>query len=246
VSLWPASHALVDEHFAGRASALSERRMWRHLPGCERCQARYRARTLLESLETDADRRARDRLGRALFVAARPRRVVLGVALVAAAALVLMVALPRNQFSPRGGEVESQVPHATLSIVRLLPGGTPERVGSVVHAGDSLAFTYLNPPAVAATHLMVFALTDAGQVFWFWPAWRDPTSDPAALPIASGEAAQELAEAVRHPLGPGPLTVHALFARRPYHVHEIEAAVAAHRLDALDGTLVTQRLEVLP
>jgi len=53
---------------------------------------------------------------------------------------------------------------------------------------------------------------------------------------------------VRHPLLPGPLEVHALFARRPYRVREVEAAVAAGpvSLSALDGVLWTERLEVVP
>jgi hypothetical protein len=119
-------------------------------------------------------------------------------------------------------------------------------VGAVVRAGDGLAFSYRNPPDTRATHLLVFAVDQRGRIYWFWPAWTDAASDPQALAVPAGDAPVELAEAVRHPLPPGRLTVHALFARRPYRVREIEAAVVAQELEALDGVLVSQPLEVLP
>jgi hypothetical protein len=119
-------------------------------------------------------------------------------------------------------------------------------VGAVVRAGDGLAFSYRNPPATKASHLLVFAVDQGGRIYWFWPAWTDAASDPQALAVPASDAPVELAEAVRHPWPPGRLTVHALFARRPYRVREIEAAVAAQGLAALDGVLVSQPLEVLP
>jgi hypothetical protein len=240
-----ASHGLVDDHFAGRATAASDRQMWRHLPGCERCRARYRALTMLESLEPDSNERARARMARALFAPALRRRVLWGAAVAAAAAAVLLVALPRDRFQPRGGAPSGDAGPA-LSIFRVPAGGAPERVGAVVRAGDGLAFSYRNPPATKATHLLVFAVDQGGRIYWFWPAWTDDASDPPALAVPASDAAVELAEAVRHPLPPGRLTVHALFARRPYRVREIEAAVAAQGLAALDGVLVSQPLEVLP
>jgi hypothetical protein len=93
---------------------------------------------------------------------------------------------------------------------------------------------------------MVFALDRTGHVYWFWPAWNAAADDPAALAIATGPAPVELAEAVRHPFPPGPLTVHALFTRRPYHVREIEAAAAGQALADLEGVLLSHPLEVLP
>jgi hypothetical protein len=240
------AHRLVEDHFAGRASAAADRRMWRHLPGCDACRGRYRALSLLESLEPDAGARARDRLARAVF-APRPRpRAIYAAALAAAAALVLLVALPREQFKARGGAPADTAARPSLSIVRLRPDGAAERVGTVIHAGDSLAFSYLNPPEIAASHLMIFAVDQTGHVYWFWPAWTSAAGDPAAISVAASAAPVELAEAVRHPVPPGELVVHALFARRPYHVREIEAAVAAHALGTLDGTLVRQTLQVMP
>ena len=53
---------------------------------------------------------------------------------------------------------------------------------------------------------------------------------------------------MRHDLPPGPLTLYALFARRPYHVRQVEAAVAGRRggLRGLDGVLWSEPLEVVP
>jgi len=241
------SHDLVDAHFAGRGTAGSDRQMWSHLPGCERCRGRYRALSLLEALESDGAGRARDRMARAVFAPTPRRRVLWGTVALAAAALVVLVALPRDRFTPRGGDSEgSGPPRPSLAIFRVPPGGTPERVGAVVRAGDSLAFSYVNPAELKATHLLVFAVDEAAHVYWFWPAWTSAAADPAAVAIAPSTAPVELAEAVRHPMRPGRLTVHALFARRPYQVREIEAAVAGMWLKGLDGVLVTQPLEVLP
>jgi hypothetical protein len=239
-------HALVDEHFAGRGTADGDARMWRHLPGCERCRARYRARTLLESLEPDGGERARERMARAVFARRRPRPALWAGGLAAAAALVLLVAWPRDDFRSRGGDEVSSAARPALSIFRVPPGGAAERVGAVVRAGDGLAFAYRSPAPAGATHLMVFATDRTGRVYWFWPAFTDPASDPAALAIGVAETSVELPEAIRHRLPSGPLTMHALFARRPYRVSEIEAAVAARGLAALDGVLLTEPLEVTP
>jgi hypothetical protein len=243
-----APHGLVDEHFAGRGTAASDREMWRHLPGCERCRGRYRALSLLESLEPDGGERARGRMARAVFAPAPRRRAAVwgGAALAAAAALVPLVALPRDRFQPRGGPETADATRPSLSIYRVPANGPPERVGAVVRAGDSLAFSYLNPPETRATHLLIFAVDDAARVYWFWPAWTSAAADPVALAIQPATAPVELAEAVRHPMRPGRLAIHALFARRPYHVREIEAAVAGQWLTGLDGVLVSQPLEVLP
>ena len=241
------SHELVDGHFAGRGTAASDREMWRHLPGCERCRGRYRALALMESLEPDGGDRARERMARAVFAPPPRRRAVWGVAALAAAAVILLVALPRDRFRPRGGAGdEAAGPRPALSIFRVPPGGSPERVGAVIRAGDSLAFSYVNPPELKATHLLVFAVDEGAHVYWFWPAWTSAGSDPQAVAISPGSTPVELTEAVRHPMRPGRLTVHALFARRPYHVREIEAAVAGLWLSGLDGVLVTQPLEVAP
>jgi hypothetical protein len=255
------SHGLVDEHFGDGAGPGVDGRLWRHLRGCSPCRARYRSRALLETLEPDGDERARRRLGRAVFAPrarVRPAFWTLGLAL--AAAIVLLVVLPRrlldSGFSPRGGESAPAAGGAGLVVFRIpalgRQGQPAERVGAVIRGGDGLAFSYLNPPEVAATHLMVFAVDGSGRVYWFWPEWRLATDNPTALPIQVSPTAVELPEGVRHDLPPGPLTLYALFARHPYDVRHVEAVVAAGQgsegqvLRGLNGVLWSERLEVAP
>jgi hypothetical protein len=257
------AHGLVDEHFGGGAGAAIDRRMWRHLRRCQSCLGRYRSRALLETLEPDGAERARRRLGQAVFAPRRRARAPLfALGLAVAAAAVLLLVLPdrllNGGFQPRGETAtESATPPGAAGLVVFRipsPGrqGPPaERVGAVIRGGDGLAFSYLNPPEVGATHLMVFAVDGAGRVYWFWPEWRSAGDNPTALPIQTSATPIELPEGVRHDLPPGPLTLYALFARRPhqlFNVRQVEAAVAGGEagLRGLDGMLWSERLEVAP
>jgi hypothetical protein len=118
--------------------------------------------------------------------------------------------------------------------------------GAVIGAGESLAFSYVNPGA--RRHLMVFAYDGRKRVFWFWPAWQQAAANPTAVPIIPGERPIELGEAVRQPLAPGPLTVVGLFCDRPVTVHEVESALAGGErgLGLLGGETWVERVEVLP
>jgi hypothetical protein len=247
-----ARHDLVDQHFAGSGAPEADRRLFGHLRGCEPCRARYRAHALLESLDPDAEARARARLGRGIFAAASPaprRRWLLGGlgAALAGAAAMLVLGLPGGGMRPRGALPEPGGP--SLTLYRISDGHQAERAGAVVKAGESLAFAYTNPPGPQARpYLMVFAFDPQGRVFWFWPAWQAAAANPGALPIAASERPVELGEAVRHPFSPGPLTVVGLFGDRPLTVREVEAALARGEagLGALGAELWIERVEVLP
>jgi hypothetical protein len=250
---WLSAHGLVDRHFAGAGSPRADRRLFAHLRGCQRCRGRYRAHSLLEALSEDATSRARTRLGRGILVGDRRRpplrALVLGGAIVAA--LVLLVGrLDRTsgegrQLQARGGAAAVR---PALTLYRLGPGGAPERTGAVIRTGDALAFSYFNPPLYARAHLMVFAYDRQGRVFWFWPAWQDPASDPMAVPIRTADVPLELGEAVRQPLRPGSLTVVGLFCDRPLTVRQVEAALGQGEaaLAGLGGERWVERVEVLP
>ena len=198
-----------------RRGRASDRRLWRHLRGCSPCRGRYRSRALLETLEPDGDERARRRLGRAVFAAApagaaprsgrwawRWRRP-----------LVLLLVLPRRLLtaasSPRGGEPATGSGRERGLVVFRIPslgrqGQPAERVGAVIRGGDGLAFSYLNPPEVAATHLMVFAVDGGGRVYWFWPEWRSAGGQPdARCPSSPAPAPIELPEACATICRPG-------------------------------------------
>jgi hypothetical protein len=243
--IWTPPHSLVDRHFAGAGSPRADRRLFGHLRTCDRCRARYRARTLLEEMEGAPVTRSRTRLARGLFAPPRPVRPWMFAALTAAVAVTLFLGRPDRGFQARGG---GSAVRPALTLYRLGAGGAPERTGAVIKAGDALAFSYLNPTRRPHSHLMVLA-TDAGKrVFWFWPAWQDPGANPTAVPILPGDAPVELGEAVRQPLAPGVVTVTALFCDRPVTVREVETALAAGEpgLAALGGERWVEQVEVLP
>jgi hypothetical protein len=132
------------------------------------------------------------------------------------------------------------------------PGGGTERAGSIVHSGDALAFSYVNPPEAGTSRLMVFAIDGAARVFWFWPAWENAGANPESVPITAASEAVELGESVRHPLVSGRLLVVGLFSQRAHRVSDVEAAVARAGVTGLagltgnDGSLWTETLEVAP
>jgi hypothetical protein len=256
-------HGLVDGHFAGTISPRGERRLWRHLPGCGRCRERYRAYALIESMDPHGEVQARTRLGRMLFAApgrrVGPAPVVMGSLAAALAGLMLVVALrpegvvDGGAFMARGVGGGPAGPSPSLTLYRVPAGGKPERAGSVVHAGEALAFAYGNPQTgdrPAARYLMVFAHDAAGRVFWYWPAWTDPAAPPRALPIAPTAADQgtELGESVRQPLAPGKLTVVGLFCARELDVVTVEAALAGgeRALGDLGCQIWREPVEVTP
>jgi hypothetical protein len=263
-----ARHADVEGHFSGDAAPGKERRLFQHMKGCARCRDEYRTLAMLEALEGDGADRARDRLARGLFAtpaqtstSTQPRSAWrFGGGLAAAfacVALVVTVGRAPASFRARGGLGALEAPAPALAIYRVprdrdnperLAVGDTQRAGSVVRAGESLAFSYVNPAPVGDCCLLVFARDAAGHVFWFWPAWNDAADDPTSLPIASTAEPVELTEAVRQPLEPGALTIVGLFTPRPLHVRQVEAAVAKglEGLQAFEGHLWTETLEVTP
>jgi hypothetical protein len=257
ISQWR-GHGLVEGHFAGANGPGADRRMWQHLRRCETCRVHYRAHALCEAIDGDGDgdARAQERLARGLW---RPRsapaaRVWLAAALATLAAgtagLLFVPHLQQQQrggFQDRGGAAVVEGGPA-ITLYRVAPPGPPERAGAVIHAGEALAFSYTNPLQAGFSHLMIFAHDDAGHVYWYWPAWRDPAATPTAIAITPAATPVELGEAVRHPLRPGALTLTALFTNHAYDVRAIETALVDGdaALAALDGQLVHERVEVLP
>jgi hypothetical protein len=260
-------HADIERHFSGAASSADDRRMWKHVTGCARCRAEYRTLSMLEAMEPGGADRARERMARGVFAPEAPqaqrKRLFAGAGLTAAFACFALVLILRNEpasFQERGGLGAQEAPAPTLAIYRVprdtttperLAVGEAQRAGSLMHAGESLAFAYLNPSELGEGYLMVFGRDAAGHVYWFWPAWNDASENPASLPIQAtptGAAPVELTEAVRHPLTAGPLTVVGLFTPRALHVREVEAAVANgfEGLQAFPGHVWTETLEVTP
>ncbi len=260
-SVWEGiwGHGLVERHFEGRGGRQLDRRMWRHLRLCEDCRVRYRSHALLEAVGRDGEDHARERMSRAIFPTdartpsrRRTPRLILGGLIVAAGAVVLVPRLmmePRmeGRVAERGGGTVGGL-QGGVGIFRSRDGATPQRAGTIVRAGDALAFTYVNAPGLGARHLMIFARDSQGRVYWYWPAWRDPGANPTSIPVAVSTEAIELGQAVTHPLAPGSLTLYALFSDQPHDVQTVEAMAVRDptALTRLATHLVVERLEVVP
>jgi len=95
-----------------------------------------------------------------------------------------------------------------------------------IRADDFLAFSYENRRAEAGLgFLMIFAVDGRGSVFWYYPAHPVEGENPCGMPIQVTASPQALSDKVRHPLGPGPLRLWALFSRTRLCVAEVEARV---------------------
>jgi hypothetical protein len=187
---------LVDAHFSGRLSPAGERDMRGHLVTCEPCRDYYNRHLLLARVDPDAGRPMRDRLARGLgFSPARSERrrwpVLATVgALAAVSSLVLLLVARRSpDFAPRGGAPGSQ-----LLVYELTPGESPRPVVSQIHADAGLAFAYAN--IRHRRWLMVFAVDENRQVYWYHPAWQSQAEDPVALEIAGDDALHEIPQAI--------------------------------------------------
>jgi hypothetical protein len=148
-----------------------------------------------------------------------------------------------DRFVSRGAGV---VDAAQLRVYRLHEGGAAERVEGVVHAGDELAFAYSNPDA--RRQLMVFAVDEAGKVYWYVPAWTDAAADPHSLAIAPGADFHEVHDAVTHELTGHHLLVHALFTDETFTVRQIETLLQLEpaALARLGRPHLQVALEVVP
>jgi hypothetical protein len=124
-------------------------------------------------------------------------------------------------------------------------GRAAEPVGDRIRADDSLLFAYSNPGA-GYSRLMVFAEDARGRVYWYYPAYTEVGTDPQAVAIQPGQTGVELREAIRHPLPPGPLRLHALFLSRAVAVSEIEAQLARGGVSQPGAHEESWQLEVLP
>jgi hypothetical protein len=182
--------------------------------------------------------------------AARPRSrwvlaVEVGGAALAIAAMVVLV--PRfllrphdDAFTPRGGVAETGARRdvgVSLDVVKRSAGATttlaPAGAEVVVAPGAHLLLSYATPSAVAAAHLLCFAVDAEGEVHWLYPAFEDAASDPPSVVLPPGRATTAMdTEAVLEGLAPGPLHVHALVSARSLHVSDVERLPPGERTGA--------------
>jgi hypothetical protein len=263
--------SLVDEHFEGRISPERESRLRAHLPGCESCSHYYERRVLLAKLDPSA-LSVEERLAIGLGLprataehepadatpeqeeppAPSPRRkvLVMAVTLFAAAAVLLLWFFGKKPaddgFASRGKHTSS-IPY--VRVFQSAKGGVPEPLVGPVARTSELAFGYETTPDY--DKLMIFGLDEHGHVYWYYPAWTDPSTNPAAVPLATNPELHPLREAIAHELDGRTLEVHALFSHESRSVREIEAALAGKKaplgpLSMPASVDVVTQVEVLP
>lgn len=88
---------------------------------------------------------------------------------------------------------------------------------------DGLLFSYTNSGTQPFSHLAVFGVNDAGQVFWYHPAYLDVHTDPESIAIRPGVIQEPLNAVVRHEYSGDSLELYAVFSHRPLRVSELEA-----------------------
>ncbi len=227
--------ALVEAHFAGRITPEEERRLRAHLPGCERCRGLYDRHLLFASLDPKS-RPAEKRLARGLGIGAGPLGQRLrvgryGVAVAAGAALagvaaMVVVRLPDrvgDGYTARGGAAADE---PAFEVYRVRGGaGVALKNGAAIARTDELAFAYGNPGN--AQHLVIFGVDEHQHVYWYHPAWTDPETEPAAVPIAQGPLLRELPEAIAHNFDGVRLRLFAIFSTRPLTVRQVEELLPA-------------------
>jgi hypothetical protein len=227
------SRGLVDRHFRGTIAPRREIQLRAHLGSCESCHWRYERYLVLAQLDRSIAS-AEDRLACALGLAPRRRARFRSVAVAVGLAAVLValglwpMAQPAYVARGSGAMDRDQV----LYVYRITPGGTPQAVvNGLIGDRDELAFAYLN--RAGWSRLLVYAVDETGQIYWYHPAWTNAATDPVAVQIEAGPERHELPEAIAQPLPHGRLEIHAVFTDDAVSVRAIERKKRPGRMQEL-------------
>ena len=226
----------IARHFEGTISPEGERALREHLPLCAACHAHYERWLLLSRLDPEA-LSAETRISRGLGLGRRPstfRRFGMpaSATLVAAAAALLLwlrATSEPNGFTARGGGPPAKVSRVFVYDVK--PGKPAERASDSIGRGDELAFAYEN--GAAKNRIMVFGVDEHRHVYWFYPAWVNPSENPVAVPIEHDDRRHELPDAVRQDFDGSRLEIRSVFLDAPLAVAELEAMLRDHPVGPL-------------
>jgi hypothetical protein len=249
---------LIDRHFAARITPGEESALRAHLPGCDACRAHYSRHLLYAKLVRDRpglEERLAVGLGVSLLPAAPASRHLPARRswMLAAAAAATCVALlvhgrigraPESEFGVRGPASNVSVPGPALEIYRVTEDRSTAASEGWMSARGELAFAYRNPTGFA--RLMVFGVDDRGDIYWFHPAWTEPSQDPVAIAVAAGEGPFELPEAIRHEIRGNRLRIVALFTNAALSVRAVEEGWRSARPDPAGSVRFETSLEVRP
>jgi hypothetical protein len=95
--------------------------------------------------------------------------------------------------------------------------------GAHVPAGVPLAFRVRHDAGKA--WLGIFAITERGQVAWYYPAYESAAADPVTMRLIAAPGARLLPQRVTLPLGEGRVRVVCWKADRPWRVRKADALV---------------------
>lgn len=158
-----------------------------------------------------------------------------GVSAAAAAALLFLSLDTRrsleDQFQAKSGG--AALPEARrwtgVQVYQVAAAGEPQQLAAQVSKKDGLLFAYTNLGPDPFEYLMLFAVGGSGEVFWFHPSYERVGMNPSSIKIEKGRAEVPLKEVIEHDFAPGPLSIYALFTRRPMRVLEVEAWLEKQR-----------------
>ncbi len=237
----PDVHASRDEwerYLEGELTQSRAAELERHALTCEACAAaRDETRALFDDLfdvpprllETDLVAGVLARI-EAPPVRRAPRWIFAPlVPLAAAAAIAFAFVIPWGDAAEEfRAKSTSPAAHAAddwvgLTAFAVEPGRPPQPIDGALAPDQALAFAYRNIGPRPFDHLMVFGVSEGGEVYWYYPAYDDASTDPASVPVRAG--AFDLPDRVTHALPTGPLHVYGLFTREPRTVRAIEALV---------------------
>jgi hypothetical protein len=115
------------------------------------------------------------------------------------------------------------------------------REGATIRADAQLVFGLSQEGAYR--YLMIFGVSERGQVFWYYPAYLSKDSDPTSIPIGRGR--QELREEIQHDLPAGRLRITALFSKQALHVSTIERLLRSRGKLGLSETAEVRRTVIV-
>jgi hypothetical protein len=174
---------------------------------------------------------------------------VKGLILSLAAAAVLFLAMPayflasksEEKSTPEGIRAKSATDGhdsrkrwIALNAFHLSENEAPVRLGETLHPDGGLLFSYTNLGPTPFRHLMVFAIDETGQVYWYYPAFLDERDNPKGIRIKSGVSREGLHEVIAHPYKEGELVLFGLFSDTALSVSDIENSVEKGIADAND------------
>lgn len=206
-----------------------------HLDRCASCRARHASMlAMARNLAPDAGEFEDAHLVGDVMQAIRTAKVrsraprVIGrwlwaPILAASAAAVLLIAKPfspdrQDGFAVRGGMAASPDRWVSIEIFRASGAGY-RRVIDRIAPQDALAFAYSNRGDEGYRHLMIFAVDETGEIFWYYPAQPGP-----GVSITK-TAHADLPDEIRHRLRPGRLRVFAVFSKETRAFAEVEEAL---------------------